>query len=71
MGHGHSDSYYCGIVMHRGYFNFPAGEHDIHDTITVMYHIHDILVRLIFKMVDYDGVYQPSTMKATASESVN
>ena len=58
-------SYYRGAPTHRGYFNFSGKEHDLYDILTIKDHLHDILLRIIFKIIDYDGTYQPPVIKGT------
>ena len=61
---------YRGASLHQGYFEIQDAE-DLHKTHQVLQHLHDILVRLIFKMLKYEGPYQPLTMSLTASEPVD
>lgn len=34
-------------------------------------HLHDLLVRIILKMIKYDGTYQPIVIIATARQPVD
>ncbi len=61
-------SYYRGIVMHRSYFSFREGKHDIGDILVILNHLHDILVRIAFKILEYDGTYQPTTNSMTTDQ---
>jgi hypothetical protein len=52
-----------GTSTHRGYFDFRHGDADIHDVFKVLQHLHDILIRTVLKMLNYDGTYQPTVAK--------
>ncbi len=58
-------SYYRGIVMHQGYFG-SVDNIDLKDVIAIMNHLHDIMVRIAFKIVGYTGGYQPTVSSANA-----
>ncbi len=62
---------YRGVVLHEGYFGFAGDAYDPNDVIVVMNHLHDIMVRIIFKLVGYIGNYQPTVRSATALEPVD
>jgi hypothetical protein len=64
-------SRYRGIAIHEGHFDVLSGRDDLGDILTVVFHLHDILVRLIFKMLGYDGSYQPTVVKMTADMPVD
>ena len=51
---------YRGTVMHRGYFDFRTGDQQIMEVYRVLLHLHDIVLRLIFKMLGYGGPYLPT-----------
>ena len=57
--------------MHKSYFDFLSGKHDIEDLWRIMNHLHDILVRIILKTLDYDGQYQPTVINMTDSKPVD
>lgn len=57
-------SRYRGLAMHVGYFD--EGRHDLDDIVKIYFHLHDILVRIIFKMLRYEGNYQPTVAHMTA-----
>lgn len=59
-------SKYRGAPVHTGFFNISGKEHDVEDILTVETHLHDVLLRVIFKIIGYDGSYQ-SPVKTTAS----
>jgi hypothetical protein len=52
-------SIYRGIVIHENYFRFYDGTHDLQDAAQITRHICDLLLRLVFKCLNYDGKYQP------------
>lgn len=58
-------SYYRGVVLHEGYFGSPESI-DHNDVIVIMNHLHDIMVRIAFKIVGYTGNYQPTVKPANA-----
>lgn len=63
-------SIYRAECLHKGYFEL-LGENDLKKAYAVLRHLHDILARLILKMLGYDKFYQPSTIVLTASEPVD
>jgi hypothetical protein len=64
-------SYYRGAPTHTGYFNFSGKEHDASDILTVMNHLRDIVLRIIFQIVCYDGTYQPPVIRWTIDAKSN
>jgi hypothetical protein len=52
--------YYRQTVIHRSYFDFVGNTHDFDDVVRVMYHLHDLLLRIVLKLVAYEGTYQPA-----------
>lgn len=64
-------SYYRGIVMHRSYFDFQEGEFDIDDVLRIFKHLHDILVRITFKILGYDGTYQPTVTSMETDQPID
>lgn len=59
-------STYRGIAVHTGDFSFQEQTYDIHDVVRITYHLYDILVRIVFKMLGYDGTYQPIIRNQTS-----
>ncbi|MCY7383137.1 MAG: hypothetical protein LH628_11260 [Microcoleus sp. CAN_BIN18] len=59
-------SRYRGIAVHTGDFSFQEKTYDIHDVVRITYHLYDILVRIVFKMLGYDGTYQPIIRNQTS-----
>jgi hypothetical protein len=52
-------SFLRGSVTHEAYFDLPSGRHDLYEVSTVLDHLHDVLLRVIFKTLGYAGPYQP------------
>lgn len=52
-------SNYRGIVVHKGDFGFNERTYDVDDVITITYHLYDILVRIVFQLLGYNGTYKP------------
>lgn len=55
-------SHYRGIVIHEGYFNLKDNKYDRYDLVRIWKHLHDILIRIVLKMLCYDGTYQRSVL---------
>lgn len=51
-------SYYRGVTMHKGYFDFHGDIYLQNDIRRVGNHLHDILLRITLKMLSYDGIYK-------------
>lgn len=51
-------SHYRGIVMHSSYFDFERGIYNFQDVAAIRAHLQDILMRIVLKMLCYDGTYQ-------------
>ena len=64
-------SHYRGVVMHSSYFDFERGLYDFHDVATVRSHLHDILIRIVLKMLCYDGTYQKAIQGLTGRYPLN
>ena len=54
-------SHYRGDVTHHGYLDILEAGHDIYEIADVVFHLHDVLARLILKILRFDGGYRPST----------
>jgi hypothetical protein len=63
-------SHFRGAALHGAYFDLP-GKHDHFDILTIMDHLHDLLLRIIFKTLQYDGPYQPPIPPTVSRESVD
>ena len=49
-----------GVVIHEGYFDLQSGKYDMEELVQFMKHLHDLLIRLVLKMINYDGFYSPT-----------
>jgi hypothetical protein len=63
-------TYYRNAATHDAYFDFPRRE-DLYDVLRVMRHLHDLLLRVLFKTVGYDGPYQSPIPPAAMRPSVD
>jgi len=52
-------SAYRGTVVHEGFFRFyeDTRKHDRKDVFRIFRHLHDIIIRIIFKILKYEGTY--------------
>jgi hypothetical protein len=48
-----------------------GGEFKLEDIVSVTRYLHGILVRLILKMIKYDGTYQPTVVTGTTMKPVD
>lgn len=64
-------SYYRGITMHKGYFDFQNDEYKRNDVPRIRTHLYDICIRIVLKMLDYDGTYNPSVLKYNARNKLD
>jgi hypothetical protein len=58
-------STYRGDVIHHGYIPFSEGERDAEDVVRVVRHLYDVTVRVIFKILEYNGKYRPRISPST------
>lgn len=56
----HTLGYYRGRIIHHGYVDFTSGSIAPDDGYVLLLHLHDILTRIILKMLGYTGFYSPS-----------
>jgi len=56
-------SSYRGATIHEGYMDFTK-KHDVSDVIRICAHLKDVITRVIFKMIGYNGTYEPVTMRS-------
>ncbi len=47
-----------GVEIHKGYLDFYKGEFDPIEEGKIRAHLHDILLRLVFRMLNYNGIYR-------------
>jgi hypothetical protein len=64
-------SYYRAIPIHAGAFDLSSKKHDFNDLMRINLHLHDVLLRIIMKMLDYDGAYQPTVLKWQTGEKIS
>jgi hypothetical protein len=64
-------SYYRGAVLHEGYLDIAGGKYDREDIWRVINHLHDVLVRILFKMLGYDGTYDPAVGQSVTTANVD
>lgn len=64
-------SHFRGAPIHGGFFDIEAGEFQIENILDMTLHLHDVLVRVILKMINYDGTYQPTVTPATTRQPVD
>jgi len=64
-------SYYRGIIMHRGFFDFDIGGQDLWDVVRITNHLHDILIRILFKILRYEGTYRPNVFDYLTEKPVD
>jgi hypothetical protein len=48
-----------GSVAHEAYFDLESGRHSLDEVLTVIDHVQDLLFRVLFKTLGYNGSYQP------------
>jgi hypothetical protein len=63
--------YYRGKAMHSGYFKFHENENYQEDVPRIYKHLHDILLRIVLKMLNYNGTYQPTVKKFKSTDNVD
>lgn len=53
-------SLYRGAVIHEGFFAFNAagGKYSMRDVAAAVDHLEDLLIRILLKLIDYDGPYR-------------
>ena len=64
-------SHLRGASLHEGFFDIRSGEFGVQDLIAASNHLHDLLVRVILKMIKYDGAYQPTVSIGTTRQPVD
>jgi hypothetical protein len=60
-----------GTAMHGGYFDIVGGRHDPELLWQTTQHLLDILLRIILKIVGYDGAYQPAVARFPCAQQVD
>jgi len=64
-------SHLRGASLHEGFFDIRSGEFEVQDLVGAANHLHDLLVRIILKMIKYDGAYQPTVIIGTTRQPVD
>lgn len=64
-------SYYRGLVFHSGYIDFDAHPDAAEDAVTILFHLHDLLLRIQLKRLGYTAHYQPTVIKMTAEYALD
>lgn len=54
-------SKYRGRVIHQGHLDLAGGT-EWRDVWAVINHLHDVLARVVLKILEYDGGYQPTVV---------
>ena len=50
------------MVIHSSYFDFESDLYDFFEVVKIHAHLHDILLRVVFKMLCYTETYQRSVI---------
>ncbi|HMD86994.1 MAG TPA: hypothetical protein VKO18_20075 [Terriglobia bacterium] len=64
-------SYYRGAVMHQGFVDLDSPGTPIGEVLGFIFHLHDLLVRILLKIIGYRGMYQPRSVRGTAAETAD
>ena len=64
-------NYRRGVIIHEGYFSLKEAHNDLERIWAFVNHLHDVLIRIVFKMTGYDGTYQPTVIKLTVIQPVD
>jgi hypothetical protein len=62
---------YRAHIMHGNFFDFSREQFQIRDVGVVLYHLQDLLIRVILKMLDYEGHYSPKIFSASIDQPVD
>jgi hypothetical protein len=57
---------YCTAPLEDGYFHVTEKRHDLEEVIKIGQHLHDILVRIMLKLLKYDFEYNPTVVSSQA-----
>ena len=52
-----------GKVIHEAWFDWDNNPPETKELISLFYHLHDVMVRILLKSLNYDGEYIPSIFK--------
>jgi len=59
------------MVVHEGYFPIGAGKCSRQEGFRLVNHLHDVLVRILLKMIGYQGTYVPTVARVAAQKVVD
>jgi hypothetical protein len=54
--------------LHEGFFHIRDGTFDIDEILIIENHLHDILIRIVLKILEYQGKYQPRVIQYLVDE---
>ena len=58
-------------MVHNGYLDIYRDDYEEEEIEGVMIHLHDLLVRVILKLLGYDGTYQPTVAMSLSDRTVD
>jgi hypothetical protein len=61
-------SYCRGAVFHEGFVDVDAPGTAVGEVLGFILHLHDLVVRVLLKIVGYGGTYQPRLIRGTAAQ---
>jgi hypothetical protein len=64
-------SYYRGAVFHEGFLDIDSPGTSVGEVFGFILHLHDLVVRVLLKIVGYSGTYQPRLIRGTAAEGAD
>jgi hypothetical protein len=64
-------SYYRGAVFHEGFVDIDSPGTAVGEVLGFILHLHDLVVRVLLKIIGYSGTYQPRLIRTTAAESAD
>lgn len=62
MGWGATLAHYRGDVTHHGYLDILEAGHNWEEIAAVRNHLHDVLARVVLKILNFDGGYKPGVI---------
>jgi len=62
-------SYYRGAIFHEGYIAPPGTP--VGEVLGFIFHLHDLLVRILLKIIGYRGMYQPRSIRGHAAQTAD
>lgn len=63
-------SFYRGAVLHVGYFDVSI-QHNREDIMRIILHLHDALLRVVFRMLNYSSTYIPTVVSYTINKPID